>query len=94
MYARVTRYQCDPARLDQWNVKLGAIKQELDKISGVVDIQIGWRRDGTAVAFQVFDSQETADAAIPQVQAIWSSLANFLVDAPSAETFDHVAGAS
>ena len=38
MYARVTTYQCDPARLDDLTAKLDEIKVQVKAISGVVEV--------------------------------------------------------
>ena len=37
MYARITTYQCDPARLDDLTAKLDEIKAQVKAISGVVE---------------------------------------------------------
>ena len=38
----------------------------------------------------IYESQEAAEAASEQVQAIWRDLAGFLTAAPSIEVYDNV----
>ena len=91
MYARVTTYHCDPARLDGMESKLEEIKGQIKLISGAVDVYSAWRSDGHGVGMAIYESQEVAEAASEQVQAIWEDLAGFLTAAPSAEVYDNVA---
>ncbi len=90
MYARITTYQCDPARLDDLTAKLDGIKVQVKAISGVMEVYSAWRADGNGVTAAIYESQAAAEAATPQVQAIWADLADLLVGAPNAETFENV----
>ena len=91
MYARVTTYHCDPARLDEMESKLEEIKGQIKSIAGVVDVYSAWRSDGHGVGMAIYVSQEAAEAASEQVQVIWGDLADFLTGAPGAEAYDNVA---
>ncbi len=90
MYARITTYQCDPARLDDLTAKLDGIRAQVRAISGVVDVYSAWRADGNGVTTAIYESQAAAEAATPQVQAIWADLADILVGSPNAETYENV----
>ncbi len=90
MYARVTTYQGDPARLDETEARIEDIKGQIKSIAGVVDAYSAWRSDGHGVTMAIYESQEAAEAASEQVQAIWGSMAEFLTAAPSAEAYDNV----
>ncbi len=90
MYARITTYQCDPARLDDLTAKIDEIKVQVKAISGVVDVYTAWRADGNGVTTAIYESQTAAEAATPQVQAIWADLADLLVGGPNAETYENV----
>ena len=91
MFARVTRYHFEPARLDEFVGKLDGIKAQVAEISGLVDAYSAWREDGHGVTVAIYESQAEAAAAIPHVQAIWSGLAGLLTSEPEPEYFDHVA---
>ena len=90
MYARITRYQCDPARLDEMTAKLDEIKKQIKAISGLVDVYSAWRADGNGVTTAIYENQASAEVAASQVQAVWSSMADILVSAPEAETYENV----
>ena len=89
MYARVTTYQCDPARLDDLTAKLDEIKAQVKAISGVVDVYSAWRADGNGVPDVGFQAY-VVEAVASQVQAIWANLAELLLGPPSAETYENV----
>ena len=90
MYARVTTYHCDPSRLDEMTAKLDEIKTQVKAISGMVDVYNAWRADGNGVTAAIYESQGAAEAAASQVQGIWASLADYLTEAPSVETYVNV----
>ena len=90
MYARITTYQCDPARLDEMTAKLDEIKAQVKAISGVIDAYSAWRADGNGVTTAIYESQAAAEAAATQVQAVWANLADFLIGVPKAETYENV----
>lgn len=90
MFARITTYQGDPARLDEMIAKMDEIKNQVKAISGVVDVYSVWRADGRGVVTAIYDSQAAAEAATPQVQAIWGGLADLLTGKPESETYDQV----
>jgi hypothetical protein len=90
MYARVTTYQADPARLNELTAKLPAIKEKLFDLDGLVDWYTVWRDDGQGVVFTVFDTKSLADASLDEVRKIWSGLAGLLKGTPKAEVFDNV----
>lgn len=90
MFARITNYQGDPARLDDMTAKMGEIKVQVKAISGVVDVYSVWRADGRGVVTAIYDSQASAEAATQQVQAIWGGLADLLTGTPQSETYDNV----
>lgn len=90
MFARITTYQGNPARLDDMTAKMDEIKGQVKAISGVLDVYSVWRADGQGVVTAIYDSQAAAEAATPQVQAIWGGLADLLMGTPKSETYDHV----
>jgi quinol monooxygenase YgiN len=90
MYARITKYQCDPSRLDEMTAKIDEIKTQVKEISGVVSIYSAWRADGNGITTAIYESQAAADASTAQAQAIWASMADLLVGAPEVETYENV----
>lgn len=90
MYARVTTYQADPARIDELKSKLPPIKAKLEEMDGLVDWYTVWRSDGQGVVFTVFEDKAAADASLNEVRGIWAGLATLLKASPKAESFDNV----
>ena len=90
MYARVTTYQADPARIEELRSKLPAIKTKLGEMDGLVDWYTVWRADGQGVVFTVFEDKASADASLSEVRNIWSGLASLLKGVPKPENFDNV----
>lgn len=91
MYARVTSFQVDPARLPEMVAKIGELKSATKAMKGVVDTYVVWRADGQGVVTSVFESKAAADAAVSQAQAVWGGLAGLLKGGPKPEAFDNVA---
>ena len=48
-----------------------------------------WNDDGTGVAIAVYDSEASANAAVPQIQEIWGVLADLLVAPPEIVSYAH-----
>jgi hypothetical protein len=90
MYARVTTYQADPARLEELRTKLPDIKEKLEEMDGLEDWYTVWRADGQGVVFTVFKDKEAADASLNEVRGIWASLSRLLNGVPKVENFDNV----
>jgi quinol monooxygenase YgiN len=90
MYARVTTYQADPARLEELKAKLPAIKEKLEDMDGIEEWYTVWRADGQGVVFTVFEDKESADASLNEVRGIWASLSSLLKGTPKVENFDNV----
>ena len=90
MYARVTTYQADPARISELTAKLREIKDELADMDGLVDWYTVWRADGHGVVFTIFEDKAAADASLDTVRTIWSGLAGLLKGMPKPENFDNV----
>ena len=90
MYARVTTYQVDPARVEDMKSQLPQIKKKLEEMEGLIDWYAVWRADGQGVVFTTFDNKAAADASLGSVRGIWSSLAVLLTAPPKVENFDNV----
>ena len=91
MYARITRYKCDPARLEEMTGKIDEVKAQVKQVPGLVTIYSAWRDDGDGVTVAVYESQADAEAAMPTVQAVWAGLSSLLIEPPSAEAYENVA---
>ena len=55
MYARVTNFQCDPARIDEVESRFGDIKAQVARMTGVVSIHSVWRADGAGGVMSIYE---------------------------------------
>ena len=91
MYARVTTFKVDPARLQELSAKIKEMGPRAKALPGMVDAYGVWRGDGQGVVVAVYQSKAAADAAVAKIQALWGDLAGLLSGAPRTDTYDNVA---
>jgi hypothetical protein len=91
MYARVTSFKVDPARLGEVEAKAQEMAHRVKALPGMVDAYCAWRGDGQGVMVAVYRSKADADAAVARIQAIWGHLAGLLDGAPRTDAYDNVA---
>ena len=89
MYGRITHFKSDPTRLDEMVGRIPAIREQLRAIEGGVANYAMWNDDGTGVAIAVYDSEASANAAVPHIQSIWGGLADLLVAPPEIVSYAH-----
>lgn len=91
MYARITSFKVDPARLDELPAKIKKMQPLARALPGVVDIYIAWRADGQGVVTAIYQSKAEADAAIARLQVLWGTVADLFNAAPRTDVYDTVA---
>ena len=95
MYARITSFRVDPARVHELPAKIQKIQPAAKALPGVVDIYLAWRGDGHGTITAIYHSKADADAAVGRMQAIWGAVADLLAAAPRTDIYDnveHIAG--
>ena len=90
MYARITSYTFNSETTDAMVERMETVKPKVKAVQGVISVHTCWCDDGTGVTIAIFESQAAADAAMPQVKAIWGELAEFLTSAPVMEVYPNV----
>jgi len=90
MYARVSKYQFDPAQTDAIVASMDGLKQKIQLISGLNTCITSWKEDGSGVTIAIYESQEAAEAAADQIMEIWSAIGQYLTAAPVTEVYDTV----
>jgi hypothetical protein len=90
MFARVSDYTCDPAKIDQIEARMPKIKAGIEGIGGVIDVYSVWDAEGNGVTFAIYESQAAAEAAQDQVKGVWAIIADCLTAAPVVRTFESV----
>lgn len=89
MFGRITKFQSDPARLEEMTARIPDIRNATSAINGSVANWAMWNDDGSGVAIAVYDSEAAADAATPQIQAIWGGLSEYLTAPPEVMNYAH-----
>ena len=90
MYARMTSFQVEPAKIEEMKAKLPTIKSQLERVAGLVDWYGVWRDDGQGFVLTVFKDKASADASLGMARDIWGELSNLLRGQPKPETFENV----
>ncbi len=91
MYARVTTYQVDPARLDEMDAELGDLRAHCRALPGIVVYNTVWRADGHGISTTIYDCRASAEEAAAKLKYIWGSFSKLLIKEPVTELFDHTA---
>jgi hypothetical protein len=95
MYARITAFKVDPARLPELAANLEKMAPAAKGLRGVADIYVSWRGDGQGMVTAIYASKADADAAVGCIQALWGHLIALLEGAPRTDTYEsvvHIAG--
>ena len=90
MYARVTTFTIDPARLDELRGRVAQLSRLVKALPGMVDAHVAWRADGHGVVVAIYESREHANAAMRRLQVIWGTLADLLTGPPRTDAYDNV----
>jgi hypothetical protein len=90
MYARVTSFKVDPARLDELPAKIKKMQPLARALPGIVDIYIAWRADGQGVVTAIYRTKAEADAAVARLQVLWGTVADLFNVAPRTDVYDTV----
>ncbi|HWB45191.1 MAG TPA: hypothetical protein VG900_07085 [Hyphomicrobiaceae bacterium] len=91
MYARITAFKVDPARVPELAASVEKMAPAARGLRGVMDIYVSWRGDGQGMVVAVYASKADADAAVGRIQALWGHLIALLDGAPRTDTFENVA---
>jgi hypothetical protein len=90
MYARVTTFKVDPARLGELSAKFKEMAPAAEALPGVVDVYAAWRADGQGSVTAIYNSKADADAAGAKIKELWGGLTSLLQGTPTTEAYDTV----
>jgi hypothetical protein len=90
MYARVTTFKFDPARLGEIPAKFKEMTPGARTLPGAIDVYAAWRADGQGSVTAIYKSKADADAAAAKIQELWGGLSGLLKGTPSTEVYDSV----
>ena len=82
MYYRITTFSFDPAREDELMTVAQAAADEMKAIVGIQSAVIVRIAEGKTVTIAAYDTEASAIAAQPKVQAVLAQLAGMLTGQP------------
>ena len=83
MYLRVTTYGFDESRFDEFLVKADAtLRDNLKAIAGLESVHSCRIGDGQGMIVASYDSEASAVAAQPRIQAVFGEMAEFMTSPP------------
>ena len=85
MYARVTTFKFDPARLGEIPDKFKEMTPAARTLPGAIDVYAAWRADGQGSVTAIYKSKADADAAAARIQGSGAACPVFST-APPART--------
>ncbi len=88
MYARVTSYHVDPARVAEMPAVLADLKRGCMALPGIKSYNTAWREDGRGISMTIYDGRASCEEAGPALNDIWSSFSNILIAEPVTELYD------
>jgi hypothetical protein len=88
MYARVTTFKVDPARVAELDAKVREMAPRAKALPGMIDAYAAWRGDGQGVVVALYENKEAADRAVVRIQALWGNLAGLLSGAPRTDAYE------
>ena len=90
MYARVTTFKVDPARLGELPAKFKEMTPAAKALPGVIDVYAAWRADGQGSVTAIYKSKAEANSAAAKIQTLWGTMSGLLKAAPTTETYNSV----
>jgi hypothetical protein len=90
MYARITKFKVDPARLGELSAKIKTMGPAAKALPGIVTAYAAWRGDGQGTVVAIYRSKAEADTAVAKIQALWGDLAGLLSGAPQTDAYESV----
>jgi hypothetical protein len=91
MYARVTTFRVDRARLPELAGKITEMSPRAKALPGLIHAYAAWRADGQGVLVALYRDKASADRAVARIQALWGDLAGLVGASPRIDAYDNVA---
>lgn len=83
MFGRSATFQLQSGKLNEFESRIPEVRDRLKSLDGLIDCYIAWDENGAGLTMVVYDTKDSADAALPTVQSIWEELADYLEGPPA-----------
>jgi hypothetical protein len=90
MFGRSATFQFKSDKLNEIETRIPGVRDRLKSLGGLIDCYIAWDKNGAGVTMVVYDTQASADAALPTVQSIWAELADYLEGPPTLTSYPNM----
>lgn len=87
MFGRSAKFQIKSDKLDQFETQIPNFRDRLKSLGGLIDCFVAWDENGAGMTMVVYDTQASADAALPTVQSIWTELADYIEAPPTLTSY-------
>ena len=82
MYYRINTISFDASRKDEFMAYADTMRSEMKTIAGVQSIHLIETGEGEATGVAIYDSETSAEEALPQIQKIMGGMAQFFTAPP------------
>ena len=82
MYYRINTISFDASRKDEFIAYADTMRSEMKTIAGVQSIRLIETGEGEATGVAIYDSEASAEEALPQIQKIMGGMAPFFTAPP------------
>jgi hypothetical protein len=82
MFGRSAKFQFKSDKLNEVGTKIPGVRDKLNSLGGLIDCYLAWDANGAGITMVIYDTQASADAALPTIQSIWAELADYLEGPP------------
>ena len=82
MYYRINTISFDASRKDEFMAYADTMRSEMKTIAGVQSIRLIETGEGEATGVAIYDSEASAEEALPQIQKIMGGMAPFFTAPP------------
>jgi hypothetical protein len=83
MFGRSATFQIKSDKRDQFANQVEFVRDKLKPLDGMIQCCVAWDENGAGMTMVLYDSEASADAAMPTVQSIWADLADYIEGPPS-----------
>ena len=90
MFARITPYQLKPGTIDAAMAKAEELKPKIMALPGMLSFTNAVNADGKGYVISTVTDQETSDANMDKVKALWGEMGPFLAEMPVPESYENV----
>ena len=88
MYARITTFRTNSERYDEANALAEELKPEIMAIPGIKFWFDAGNNEGEGIVIAVYDSKDSAEAAMPAAREIFSRFGEFMESPPEIKGYE------